>query len=137
MFVLGFLCYFLELLVDENQMTFEKLEEFILIYSKLLHDGMVPDIIAEVETFVVPLNILKIVSLQLLHKSQHEMLDIYTEMLSTINLQLIDDLVFKQLLRKILHFLLIRIESWSSYVNQHKKRVSKFAGGAKYKYFHI
>ena len=114
-------------------MNFEKLEEFILLYSKLLHDGMVPDIITEVETFVVPPNIFKIVNLQLLHKSNYEILDIYNEMLSTINLQLIDDLVFKQLLRKILQFLLIRIESLSSDVNQHKK----FAGSAKYKYFQI
>ena len=101
-------------------MNFEKLEEFILLYSKLLHDRMVPDIIIEVETFAVPLNILKIVSLQLLHTSHLEILDIYDEMLSTTNVQLIDDFVFEQLLRKILQFLLIRIESLSLGVNSIK-----------------
>ena len=60
-FVLDFLCYFVELLVGESQMNFEKFEEFILLYSKLLHDGMVPDITTEVETLIVPPNILKIV----------------------------------------------------------------------------
>ena len=119
-FVPDFLYHFLELLVGESQMNFEKLEEFILLYSKLLHDRMVPDSITEVETFAVPLNILKIVSLQLLHTSHLEILNIYDEMLSTTNVQLIDDFVFQQLLRKILQFLLIRIESLSLGVNSIK-----------------
>ena len=81
----------------------------------MLLEGILPEIIAEVEPFIV-------MNMKIFQKVNFEKLKAYKELLVTINTQSINSTAFNQLVRKVLRILAVKVESLLSTISQQKVR---------------